>query len=483
VKKYSLGFCFLAIGFVVAFISCKRINESTELGGDLIPGVDNVKTFDTSLTAVTNNLRFTDSVKVAFSDFVAAGDLNDPEFGQTHANFQFNILPSTLGTYPFVSKDSVKIVDSVVLSLAYAGSYGDTLNGVQTLRVFEIAPTSGFRFDTLYKYNDPASEFATTGGELGSATFNVSKLKDSIQISRPHDTTKVANVVRIRLNSSLATRFMQYDTTSGPLGGYHSDSTVGNIFRSLFAGFSIKADNSGNVLSYFTPSSTNTKLTVYYQVVHSNTPVRDTLSYDFFHTTNGQSNYVKTMPGGNWAALLSNGQLSDDKIYLQGSPSGSYASILIPSLPSLGNKVIHRAEIIATRIPSVLDNIFFPPSQLFLDRTNFGTPDTAFVFYNDIGLGLDGSIDLSSFGGNLKSNMYRFNITRYVQGIVTRHEPNDTLRLYAPLSTTLFTPTLPTPYVTIPVLSAIGDGRVVLAGGSYPDPNVRLRLRIVYSNL
>jgi hypothetical protein len=79
-------------------------------------------------------------------------------------------------------------------------------------------------------------------------------------------------------------------------------------------------------------------------------------------------------------------------------------------------------------------------------------------------------------------NSYRFNITRYVQGIVTRKEPNDSLRIYAPLRTVLQSK-LFGQKVTVPVLSVIANGRVTLAGANHPDPARRIRLRVVYSNL
>ena len=492
-KKYTSIF-FLAALFLIGIVSCKKINEATELGGDLIPAVDNVNTFEVALNTVTNNLRYNDTTKVNYSDLVAAGDLNDPEFGQTHANFLFNILPANLGVYPFVHKDSVRVVDSVVLTLDYQGGYGDTLSGMQTLHVFEIDPNSGFRPDTSYKYNDPASEFPTTGTELGSKTFSVSSLKDSIAVRTDTTTANAANVVRIKLDNSLAARFMTYDISNGPLGGYYQDTTKGVIpganFRKLFAGFAIKSDNSGNLLSYFNLSNTGkTRLTVYYRIQHPATGKEDILHADFYHSINGQTNYVKQTAGGNWASSLSNGQPSDDKIYLQSSPSGSYASILIPDLSSLGNKIIHRAELIVATIPSISDNIFTPPSRLFLDRKNGGSPDTTFLLYKDLAPGSDGSLDFNTFGGNLKSGKYVFNITRFVQSVVTSHQPIDTLRLFAPLRVNEFAP----PFISatdtagiasIPVLSKVAEGRVVLAGGNYAiNPDQRLQLRIIYSNL
>ena len=144
--------------------------------------------------------------------------------------------------------------------------------------------------------------------------------------------------------------------------------------------------------------------------------------------------------------------------------------------------MIHRAEIVGTKIPSVGDDVFSPPVQLMLDRIN-KSGDTVFMLQQDLVVGPSGSIGFSSFGGRLHGdNTYRFNISRYVQSIVTRHLANDTLRIYAPLRTNVFNSSL-NAKIAIPVIDAIGKGRVVLGGGSYNDSTMRLRLRIIYSNL
>lgn len=477
-KRQSLALLsIVSVSLIIIFSSCKKINEPTELGSDLIPGVDNVHTFELSLNTVTDNVRFDDSTKLNYADQVAIGDINDPEFGQTHGDAYFNISPSSFGTYPFINKDSV-IMDSVVLSLAYTEGYGDTLNGSQTFRVYEISQSATINDTTLYKFSDPASAFATTGSQLGSATFNVRNLKDSITLIRARDTSKVANVVRIKLDPSLAQRFAQYDTTSSPNGGYHSDS----LFRTLFKGLAIKADAGGNVLTYFSLSNTaNTKLTVYFRATKGG--VIDTTSFDYFHTINGQSNYIQRTPGGGWANYLTNGSTNDDKLYIQSAPFGSYGTVVIPDLSTLSNKVIHRAELIVTRIPSASDNIFSPPSRLLLDRTKTNVNDSAFMLQNDLIADATGTINYAPFGGTLNSdNTYRFNISRYVQGVITKHASNDTLRIYAPLRTILYNSNLGLK-ISVPGISQIANGRVVLAGGNYTDPNARLRLRIIYSEL
>jgi len=484
VKKFSPAFVLLIFSFFLVLFSCKKINEATSLGNDLIPGVDNVNTFEVSLNALTENAILSSFIKndtghrVYYSDLVALGEINDPEFGQVHANFCFSVSSPVYGAYPFLPKrDTTHTIDSVILSLAYSGAYGDTLsNGIQTVNVYEIpynGPGNSLSSDSLYRYNDPSSDF--TGSLLGSATYTIRDLaKDSATIINPGDTFKVANVVRIKLNTSLGTKLAQLDTSDGQ--GYHNDS----LFKTFFNGLAIKASSGGNALSYFNLSDTGTKLIVYYKYKVNDKDTTGMVQY--FHSSSGQSNYVNVQPGGNWSASLNNG--ADDIVYIQSSPSGSYARITIPDLSSFSNKVIHRAEIIATKIPSANDNVFTAPDRLLLDRIN-PSADSAYLFERDLVIGTDGSIGYDVFGGNLRSdNTYRFNITRYVQGIVTRHERNDILRLWAPLRAYEFSPVIGGYYPTpLPVNSRIADGRVVLAGGSYSDSNARLRLRIVYSNL
>jgi len=467
----SIGSTFLI--FLIFSLSCNKINQATELGDDLVPAVDNLHTFEVALNANTNNVLLGDTILVGYYDPVALGDFNDPEFGHTHANANFNISPSSIGRYPFVKNDANLKIDSVVLSLSYQGAYGDTVNdGIQTLRVYEIDQNSGFNDTTAYSYSDPATDFATIGSELGSATFSINHLKDTTALIRAGDTSQVWNVVRIKLDNSLGVRFSQYDTIQGSNGGFYSDS----IFKTLFRGLSVKADPTGNALSYFSLSDiANTKLTVYFTY-----GTTDTSSFDFYHITRGQSNYVNRENGGSYLAYLNNG--AGDKIYLQSSP-GSYVTIKIPALDGFGNKTIHRAELVAEKIPSARDEVFTAPGQLMLDRKNSNTPDTVFMLEKDLVADASGNLGFSAFGGVLRpDNTVRFDISQYIQSIVTRHVANDTLRMYAPLRTRVFNSHFNT-YLDVNVNRAIATGRLVLGGGSYADSTMRLRLQIIYSNL
>ncbi len=90
------------------------------------------------------------------------------------------------------------------------------------------------------------------------------------------------------------------------------------------------------------------------------------------------------------------------------------------------------------------------------------------------------------FGGTLGSDeKYRFNITRYVQDVVTGREKNDSLRLFAPLQVIYKIPNGNSSFtVPVPGIGQVANGRVVVAGGNYiTDPALNLRLRIIYSRI
>lgn len=456
--------------------SCTKINNPTELGGDVLPAIDNIRTFQTFLETSTDNALFTDSNKVFYSDDLALGHIDDDrEFGKTHADAYFNILPISAMFYPFYRKDSIVGIDSVILSLSYKGYYGDS-NSLQTLRVFEISQQSGFSDTTLYKYNQP--DFATRGPELGSKTYRMKQLSDSVTFIRKRDTSKIAGVIRIPLTAQLGTRFASYDTSTTTNGAYRSDS----MFLSLFRGLAIKSDNSGNALTYFSPSDIKTKLIVYYRVQKNGTI--DTTLTEFYHSKGGQANLVRRTPGAAFAQYLANNQANDDKIYLQSSP-GSYATIRIPGLDTLQNAVIHRAELVVTPLETEQRSFFFFPKALFLDRIN-ASGDTARIFDFDMSPRdnfSSFSYDYARFGGLLlRDSTYKFDITRYVQRIVTNDSSNFTLRIQAPLRTFAYSSQFRR-VSQIAISDQVAYGRIVIAGGNFINPAKRLRLRVVYSKL
>lgn len=158
-KKNILAPTLTALIIFFIYSSCTKI-DTTDLGNELLPVVDNVPTFETVLDIVTDNFLFpndTSETEMPYNLDHAVGIIeNDPDFGKTDAALYFDVAPSAFKTYPFYRKDSIVAVDSVVVSLAYKSLYGDS-NSVQKFEVFEIHPTADFKFSNIsdYKINHP----------------------------------------------------------------------------------------------------------------------------------------------------------------------------------------------------------------------------------------------------------------------------------------------------------------------------------------
>ena len=121
---------------------------------------------------------------------------------------------------------------------------------------------------------------------------------------------------------------------------------------------------------------------------------------------------------------------------------------------------------------------------MFLDAiSNVG--DSILTIRNDFIPDQQGSYDISTFGGNYYNQKYVFNLTRYLQSVVTKGQPYYTMRVYAPLFTD---PYWQQPDGTSRALASyiyvnnpVAHGRVVLGGGT--SLTQKMRVRIIYSKI
>lgn len=489
-QKYPALTLGALITSLLLVFSCKKINESTTLGGNLIPEVDNITTFDTTLTVEAFNDTFSFAADSTVYDNTPThylGQINaDPLFGKTDARLFLELKPSSF-RHTFANRPDSLHIDSVVLILDYVETYGDTTT-FQTVNVYEIA--NEFRYDTVYKIRE---NNLVKAGLLGSRTFQPLILNDSIKAYK--DTT--VNQLRIRLDDAFGQRLLNYDTTTanGKENAYSTDSA----FRSKFKGFALESV-SGNALMGFNLNGANTKLAIYYKDDNGGKPVDKwdtTFSYFTFGIRSASANLITRDHTGTPLAASVNGSSGtpDDLIYIQATP-GSFATIKIPALANLSNRVVHRAELIMEQVHHPSDTTF-PPANLYLDAYDPTASNFRVIPY-DVQFDQTGGINLGSFGStgintkdpsgkNIKS--WRFDITRYVQHVVNDTEPVYTLRLSSPYYVReLYRPGPPGSTSTltpVTVNAAAGKGRVRLAGNTgINDTNPqRMRLRIVYSKI
>lgn len=463
------------------YSSCTKV-DSTDLGNDLIPVVDNVHTFETVLDVTTDNFLYPDSSFTKAEDLLALGQIgNDPEFGATIANIYTALRPSAPNVYPFLNRDSV-IIDSVVFSVTYTGAYGDT-NSIQTVDVTQLdnSMASNFNDTTYYRINH--APFPEMGAVRGSKTYAIKDLNDStFYVNNGKDTVRSVNQLRIRMDTAFARQLVNFDTTH-----YKGDSSIIN-FHNSFRGLAIKssvASPTKNGLAYFNLDNENTRLTVYCRVTINGQV--DTIS-PFFNVYKGQTaNLIRRTPANAYLSYLSNGNPDDDKLYIQSAP-GSYGTVRIKGLDTFKtvNRVIHRAELIMEKVSTPSDVTYAAIPLMFIDAVN-EAGDSTFTIRNDFSYtgSAPNFYDVANLGGSFFKDKYTFNLTRYMQSAVSNGQKlYKTLRVYAPFQTRPYFEApdgtiLPLPSVT--VNTPIAFGRVVLGGGSHPTQ--KMKVRIIYSKI
>ena len=476
IRKFKTAFP-TYIFLILSSWNCTKI-DTTNLGANLIPVVDNIHTFDTTLNVVANNFDPAVCDSVYRNDLHALGIIpHDPYFGKTTANIYCQLKPQY---YPFAlpasDKDSL-ILDSAILVLHYSHTYGDTLLA-QKVQVYELLDQ--FKADTTYT---TCHVFTYDNSEvLGEQIYTPARLADSVHAFREAAT----NQLRIKLSNTFAQRFINDSAEI-----FKNDTTFTNNFR----GFAVIAEQvfGGNAINYFDLGNTDTRVSFYLRSSVAN--VKDTSVIDFSFTTySGEANSITRERGTSEITNhLTHPSTGDSLIYIQTAP-GSYAELKIPGLSELSNRVIHRAELI-------VDQAYFPlPSDAYLTTPNYlylDTKDTSTATYIPIPCDfttVNQQPDFTYFGGLKKMvddgnghpiSQYVFNISRYVQSIVTKGSNNAILRLRAPY--TIINQTsyvdrcnqLVSPF-SFP-LNNIAEGGVKLNGTN--NTAKRIRLHIIYSAL
>ena len=487
--------------FSLVNFSCSKF-DTTNLGSDLLPVVDNINTFADTLSVITSQGVFNpDTTALNRTDDFVFGSVNDPLFGQTNAGIFFQLKPSFFPYYIGGAGDTLNGngagLDSVVLCLKYRGFFGDSTMPLQ-VQVNEVVDAN-FR-DSVY--NKRNVNFRPNIGQLlGTGTVDPRRMADSIYVNNGRNV--VIGQIRIKLSQTWAQRLYNSDSLSlGPnLHAFATDSA----YRYWFNGLAVSATGINNSLIYTRLADTSTRLEIHFR--RRNLGRVDTLytslslNSDFFGSptnySSGFANYVQRL-----RPAFPNGS---QELYLQTTP-GTFATLSIPGLSGLNNRIIHRAEIIVQQITEIPESVFRTPNFLYLDLQDSTTTPRWKPIYHDLNPAanydpdylnplsipyfpsLNIGLDYNYFGGYRRTrtdpsgniqHYYNFNISRYVQDIVTLHRRNYNLRLMSPskFDYPQYGPTYES------YGNSIAFGRVKVGGGSNPNPNYRLMLRIVYSKL
>ena len=357
-KIFSLS---LIIGLVA--IACSDPNT---IGLEVQPTSDAIIISDTSSFSWQNSqTESEDSLRTDEALNLILGKIVDSKFGVNRGSFYTQILltenNTNLGTMP--------VVDSVILSYAYSGYYGD-LDEFTSIEVNQI-------LQDIYK----DSIYYSNSFEID---FNSADFVDAFSLSNDS-----ANpFIKINLND----QFGQQILNLGAQGKLVDNET----FLQAFKGISVLAEASNTIL-YLNPNGTNSYLKIYY---HNNESGTDTLSLDFeLGGDAARINLFNPKPTSNLS--------QDDKIYIQ-SMAGYKVKISINNTESikslLEGKVINKVTM-SFDVESGSQLEYEAHQKLVLVRVNEEGDN---VFLSDFTI--EGE---AHFGGNLENDKYEFNITRY----------------------------------------------------------------------
>jgi len=492
VQKRILSIAIISFFFFSFFnLGCSKL-DTTDIGSDLLPAVDNVTTFDTLITINATQGVFNDTTVITNTDDHVLGKINnDPLFGTTRADVYAQIKPTFYPYYYGNAGDTIVGFDSVVLCLSYRGFWGDSTIPLQ-LQVSEVDVNAGGLWDSVYQSRN-VNYAPPTSNIIGNTTVDFTKVGNYVVYTNKKDS--IRNCIRIKLSNSFAAGLFNRDTLLTGNGSFRTDSLYGRFQN----GIAIKAVGSGNGLMYTNLTDSTSRLEIHFRRKNGG-PVDTTFSSFKMISSPGTAmlasrtvnNIVRNRPAQ--VATPPSGE-----IYLQTSP-GTYANLSIPALSTLSNRIIHRAEIIVEQIPTnpVSDDYFSAPDFLYMDLKDTGTTKWKPIYFDlnpnvtydpDYQSGSffpTGGVDYFTFGGYARNKsdvfgnsikFYNFNITRYVQQIVTKHTTNYDLRLFAPYSFSY-----PQYYPSVlPYSNRVARGRVKVGSGS--NANYRMRLRLVYSKI
>lgn len=502
-NRHFVALAFLGLSLSVLFLGgCSKL-DTTTLGDDVIPVVDNINTFADTLDIEAYQGFFTDqdTVGVRNSDIHILGHIqNDPLFGKTTADLFLQLKPSFFPFYLGRPNDEPIELDSVVLCLNYSGFWGDSTQPI-SLQVREVAPAPGDVFwDTSYAYI-PTSYGPQTGAALTPVQqIDIRDLKNYVKLSKGNDSINFQLRFKLDINSDFVQNLYNSDSAlTAVRNGFASDS----VFRLKFPGLAVLSSGGGNAIMYSSLTDGKTRLEIHYKKENAD-GVRDTIYTSLLLTQNLTGNIpsatanriVRDRSAGTYPpAGLS------DEIYLQGSP-GTFANLKIPGLTGYPNRVIHRAQLEFTQVPGeeISDSLFSPPNYVYVDLKDTGNIERYKPLYFDLNPSLNydpdklstpiffpSTINFNYYGSFIRRKAdpvsgrrlayYNVNVTRYVQHIATHQRPNYTMRLSAPSQFRY--PQLSAGY--LPYNNPIGQGRVKIGGGTHPQ--YKMRMVIIYSNV
>ncbi len=369
---------FLSCLCIIFFNSC---TDPQVIGLEIQPEADKI-----TISSLSDDSPFitstqkVDSVRSSQTVFALLGKYESASLLDAEASFSTHLRLSDNA----VDFGPSPMLDSAVITLVYAGYYGDTTIEM-SIRVNQLSEDI---FDTTTYFSN----------------YSASTIPFSTPVQ--HSFYPKPNTLHFSDFDTLGYNALSFNANQ--IGQLILDASSDNLvdnnsFITFFKGlnFSVSSTQPSSSILYFDLIDGGSRLTLYYN---------DSLSYDFLFTAAAQRiNHFEMQ-----------NDFSLDNILAIQSMAGLEVHLEFDDLQflkeSLSNKIINQALLIFNE-----DNVIdLPHSSLSLVRLD--SNNTRF-FLEDI---LEGQ---SHFGGELIDNTYQFNITKFLQSLVHDEYNSNTLIL------------------------------------------------------
>jgi hypothetical protein len=412
----------------MALVACE---EPEGIGLDVLPAGEEmpiawVDTFTVYVRTVTD-----DSVSTSnLSGTYLIGDFQDPDFGRVQARLytQFH-LPSTN-----IDFGTGATIDSIIINLAYNGSYGSTdkLRGMQRFGVYRLTEDI---YDSATYYSNVSHEFDPT--PIGTKEFRPDLFSN---VDTGTDTLPPS--FRIRLDDAFGTSILN-----------SSNLASNEDFLTEFKGLMIRSDSPSlsdgfGAILYFNMLSTASRVEVYYHNFEDTLNLGLVINADCATHTAFDHEFPQTIVD----AVQDSFNYQPDQVFIQ-SMAGLKMKVMIPhlrKLNDLGIVAINKAELVIP-LDEDFDTEFGVPNNLQATRIDY---KGASQFMTDFYEGSD------YFGGAYDSDkkQYVFNIARHLQSIILETDSTD-YGMYILNSG-----------------NAVNGRRAVFNGPTHPDKPLKLRM-------
>jgi len=383
---FSISVLFLGGLFLLS--SCDE--NSTLIGENLQPQNDkfSVNYYDEFLVEVyTGSL---DSLRADETSLAVAGELIDPVFGTTCADFISQVRLSD----ELVFSEYPPVIDSLIVFLEVAGSYGDT-NSIMEINVHELK--KDVYLDSAY-YSNFSQEDLFYENIVGSANYDA------------YDT-----IIQIHMDKTFAEKIL--DDTNALV----SQDDFIQKFKGLY--FTSDIQSGRGVLTNFNLLSFTSEMVLFFHY-----PLSDTLYYSFSISESSarinmySHDFSTAYPAYGITHL--NDNIEDSVSYVQGL-AGVFTRFSFPALENWRDSLpiaINKAELVVNlSTDDPYSSEFTPPDYLDI---RIRDDDGNFKTVYDLVLGRE------YFGGHLTDGVYTFNISDFVHKYLTGYYNDPTLYIF-----------------------------------------------------